>query len=95
MELLGPAFNSRSSVFLYGHPGNGKSSIARAAQTLLGGGVYMPYALVVDDQVVGSSTPATTSPSARRWPRPTSAVSGVKRPFVQVGGELDLVACST
>jgi len=29
LELLGPAFNSRSSVFLYGHPGNGKSSIAR------------------------------------------------------------------
>ena len=49
LEVLGPAFNSRSSVFLYGHPGNGKSSIARAAQTLLGGAVYMPYALAVDD----------------------------------------------
>src|SRR6202171_6492498 len=58
LELLGPAFNSRSSVFLYGHPGNGKSSIARAAQTLLGGGVYMPYALAVDDAILRLYAPS-------------------------------------
>ena len=90
LELLGPAFNSRSSVFLYGHPGNGKSSIARAAQTLLGGGVYMPYALVVDDAVVRLFDPSHHEPigeavseADQRWVR-------CRRPFVQVGGELDL-----
>ncbi|HEV3233615.1 MAG TPA: ATP-binding protein [Candidatus Dormibacteraeota bacterium] len=90
LELLGPAFNSRSSVFLYGHPGNGKSSIARAAQTLLGGGVYMPYALVVDDAVVRLYDPSHHEPlgeavseADQRWVR-------CRRPFVQVGGELDL-----
>jgi predicted ATPase with chaperone activity len=90
LELLGPAFNSRSSVFLYGHPGNGKSSIARAAQHLLGGGVYMPYAVVVDDQVVRVYDPSHHEPlgeavadADQRWVR-------CKRPFVQVGGELDL-----
>ena len=90
LELLGPAFNSRSSVFLYGHPGNGKSSIARAAQTLLGGGIYLPYALVIDDQVVRLFDPSHHQPlgdavaeADQRWLR-------VKRPFVQVGGELDL-----
>jgi predicted ATPase with chaperone activity len=90
LELLGPAFNSRSSVFLYGHPGNGKSSIARAAQTLLGGGVYLPYALVADDAVIRLFDPGHHEPlggavseADQRWVR-------CKRPFVQVGGELDL-----
>ena len=90
LELLGPAFNSRSSVFLYGHPGNGKSSIARAAQALLGGGVYMPYALAVDDAVIRLYDPSHHQPlgeavaeADQRWIR-------CKRPFVQVGGELDL-----
>jgi hypothetical protein len=90
LELLGPALNSRSSVFLYGHPGNGKSTIARAGQTLLGGGIYLPYALVVDDQVIRLFDPTHHEPigeavaeADQRWVR-------VKRPFVQVGGELDL-----
>jgi len=90
LELLGPAFNSRSSVFLYGHPGNGKSSIARAAQLLLGGGVFMPYAVIVDDQVIRVFDPGHHEPfgpaiaeADQRWVR-------CRRPFVQVGGELDL-----
>jgi predicted ATPase with chaperone activity len=88
--MLGPALNSRSSIFLYGHPGNGKSSIARAAQHLLGGGVYMPYAVVVEDQVIRVFDPTHHEPlgqavaeADQRWVR-------CKRPFVQVGGELDL-----
>jgi len=90
MDLLGPAFNSRSSVFLYGHPGNGKSSIARSAQELLGGGIYLPYALTVDEQIIRLYDPSHHEPlgeavaqADQRWVR-------VKRPFVQVGGELDL-----
>src|ERR1700730_3137259 len=42
MKLIGPALNSRKSIFLYGHPGNGKSSIARASRFLLGKGMYIP-----------------------------------------------------
>ena len=80
LELLGPAFNSRSSVFLYGHPGNGKSSIARAAQALLGGGVYMPYALAVDDAVIRLYDPSHHQPLGEPWPRPTSAGSAASGP---------------
>jgi predicted ATPase with chaperone activity len=90
LEVLGPAFNSRSSVFLYGHPGNGKSSVSRAAQTLLGGSVFMPYALAVDDAVIRLYDPSHHEPvgppvaeADQRWVR-------CRRPFVQVGGELDL-----
>jgi predicted ATPase with chaperone activity len=90
LEMLGPALNSRSSVFLYGHPGNGKSSIARAAQTLLGGGIFLPYSICVDDQVIRLFDPTHHEPlgdavaeADQRWVR-------CRRPFVQVGGELDL-----
>jgi predicted ATPase with chaperone activity len=90
LELLGPAFNSRSSIFLYGHPGNGKSSIARAAQTLLGGGVYMPYALVVDDAVIRLYDPGHHEPIGEAVPEADQRWIRCRRPFVQVGGELDL-----
>jgi predicted ATPase with chaperone activity len=90
LELLGPAFNSRSSVFLYGHPGNGKSTIARATQSLLGGGVYMPYALVVDDAVIRLYDPSHHQPLGDAVPEADQRWVYCKRPFVQVGGELDL-----
>jgi hypothetical protein len=90
LELLGPAFNSRSSIFLYGHPGNGKSTIARAAQGLLGGGVYLPYAVVVDDAVIRLYDPSHHQPIGDAVPQADQRWVRCKRPFVQVGGELDL-----
>ena len=90
LELLGPAFNSRSSLFLYGHPGNGKSTIARSAQTLLGGGVFMPYALVVDDAVIRLYDPSHHQPIGDAVPEADQRWVYCRRPFVQVGGELDL-----
>ena len=41
---LGPAVNSGRSVFLYGPPGNGKTTIGEAIGRLLSGDVYVPYA---------------------------------------------------
>src|ERR1035437_280967 len=90
VDLLGPAFNSRSSVFLYGHPGNGKGTIARSAQSLLGGGVYLPYALVVDDAVIRLYDPSHHQPLGDAVPAADQRWVCCKRPFVQVGGELDL-----
>jgi predicted ATPase with chaperone activity len=91
LKLLGPALNSRKSIFLYGHSGNGKSSIARATRFLLGSGMYIPNALAVEDQVIrlldaGFHEPSREPPDHRadaRWSR-------CARPYVQVGGELDM-----
>jgi hypothetical protein len=50
---LGPALNSGTSIFLYGPPGNGKTSIARAFGNLaLQQTMYIPYAIYVDGMVI-------------------------------------------
>jgi len=50
---IGPAINSGTSIFLYGPPGNGKTSIARSiGDMILQESMYIPYAVYIDGQVV-------------------------------------------
>jgi len=51
-RLIGPAVNSGRSVLLYGKPGNGKSSVARAIGGMLPGYVLIPYAIDVNGQLI-------------------------------------------
>ena len=52
LDQLGPAINSGLSLFLYGHSGNGKTTIAEAIAGMLGGEVYLPYALEIQGNIV-------------------------------------------
>ncbi|MDP2482244.1 MAG: hypothetical protein Q8W45_03090, partial [Candidatus Palauibacterales bacterium] len=52
LDQLGPAINSGLSLFLYGHAGNGKTTIAEAISGMLGGHVYLPWALEVEGQII-------------------------------------------
>ncbi len=102
-EQLGPALNSGTSIFLYGPPGNGKTSVARAfGSMILQQDMYIPYALFVDGQVIK----LYDSVNHQRAPEedPTEEGTGglrasqrrdprwihIRRPFIVVGGELTL-----
>src|SRR5438309_3074520 len=52
LAQLGPAVNSGKSIFLFGPPGNGKTTIAEVLVSLLRGEVVLPYAVEVDQQVI-------------------------------------------
>ncbi len=54
-NAIGPAIVSGRSVFIYGPPGNGKTSIARAIGEFMnnaGGEVYVPYAFLAENSII-------------------------------------------
>lgn len=99
---IGPALNSGTSIFLYGPPGNGKTSVARAiGSQIMSQAIYIPYALYIDGQIVklydsvnhqlapeedDNSHQTGSLRGARRDPRWVR----IRRPFIVVGGELSL-----
>jgi predicted ATPase with chaperone activity len=93
MQLAGLAASSGRSLFVFGPPGNGKSSLGRQIHAALPGDYWIPYAISVgnsvirlfDEQTHQRVEVAGEKPGAidRRWVR-------IRRPLVVVGGELTL-----
>ncbi|MDX1624440.1 MAG: ATP-binding protein [Gemmatimonadota bacterium] len=52
LEQMGPAINSAKSMFLYGDSGNGKTTMAEAIARMLGGDLFVPYAVDVGGHVM-------------------------------------------
>lgn len=105
-QRLGPALNSGTSIFMYGPPGNGKTSVARAFGNLvLTQTMYIPYALYLDGQVIKvyDQVSHKLAPDAdlangngggtgnlRTNQRRDPRWVKIRRPFIVVGGELTL-----
>src|SRR5260370_25650678 len=52
VDRLGPALNARQAIFLYGPPGNGKTSIAESCARIIGPPLFIPRALSVPGHVI-------------------------------------------
>jgi len=49
---IGPAINSTASIFFFGFPGNGKTSVAERITRLMGDAIYVPYAVIANGQII-------------------------------------------
>jgi predicted ATPase with chaperone activity len=95
-ESLGPAVNSGAGLFLYGSPGNGKSTLARRITMCFGQEIWIPHVVTEDSQLIKVYDAAyhqavrtreesllKAAEHDRRWIR-------IRRPTVVVGGELTM-----
>lgn len=96
---IGAAVNSGKSMFLYGAPGNGKTTISEAVgRVVLGSDIWIPYAIDVDGQVIrvfdnvnheivdSAEADVPSRVGVKRDPRWIR----IRRPVIIVGGELTL-----
>lgn len=97
LNKLGPAVNSGRGMFLFGQPGNGKTSIAERVTDAFGSHIWMPRAIYIEGEIVRVFDPGThelveeqsqggildSQQVDRRWVR-------IKRPTVIAGGELTM-----
>ncbi|MCZ2343153.1 MAG: hypothetical protein LC104_15375 [Bacteroidales bacterium] len=101
---IGPAVNSASSIFFFGYPGNGKTSIAERVTRLTGDSIYIPHAVEANGQIIKLYDPI------QHVAMPDEGESGgdgfegllktgsvydrrfirIRRPTIVVGGELGL-----
>jgi hypothetical protein len=94
---LGPAINSGRGLFLYGAPGNGKTSIAERITKAFGQFIWIPRSIGIDGEIMRLFDPGMHEEIPlpaneglldhrkidQRWVR-------IRRPTIVVGGELTM-----
>ncbi|HMO86005.1 MAG TPA: AAA family ATPase, partial [Lacipirellulaceae bacterium] len=91
INQLGQSLNDGRGLFLYGPPGNGKTSISELAVEAFGEYVWIPHTINIDGELVRLFDPRSHVPAEparlegvsydRRWVL-------IRRPTIVVGGEL-------
>jgi predicted ATPase with chaperone activity len=92
-RLAGLAVSSGRSLFVFGPPGNGKSSLGRLLHESLRGDLWIPHCIGIEENIIRVFDPhvhhvvdPTEKPSPgldRRWVR-------IHRPLIVAGGEMTL-----
>ncbi len=99
LDRLGPAINSGRGLFLYGAPGNGKTSIAERVTAAFGKYIWIPRAIGVDGEIIRLFDPVNHVEVPlengrgildhrnidKRWVR-------IRRPTIIAAGELTMSA---
>ena len=97
LDRLGPAINSGRGMFLFGQPGNGKTSIAERITSCFGSTIWIPKALSIDGDIIRLYDPSVhyaikqeqtggfldNSSVDQRWVQ-------ITRPTIVAGGELTM-----
>jgi predicted ATPase with chaperone activity len=96
-HVAGLAIMARRSLFLFGPPGNGKTTLGFLLHHAVQGELWIPQCIGVDNNIIRVFDPQVHEPISgelpahlrhridQRWVR-------VKRPFIVVGGELTIEA---
>lgn len=98
LSKVGPAVNSGQAIFLYGPPGNGKTTMAeRVGEMILGEDLWIPHAIDVVGQTIQlfDLVNHQVSENPPEFNFGTGVVVDprwicIKRPMIMVGGELTL-----
>ncbi len=97
LDKLGPAINSGRGMFLFGEPGNGKTSIAERVTGCFGSTIWIPRALGIDGDILRLFDPGIHQPVEQ--PRGEGYLDNtgidhrwieIVRPTVIAGGELTM-----
>ncbi len=98
LHRLGPAINSGRGMFLFGQPGNGKTSIAERVTDAFGSTIWIPRSMYLEGEIMRIFDPGVHEAVEetnhhgglldpmdidRRWVR-------IRRPTVIAGGELTM-----
>lgn len=94
---LGPAINSGRGMFLYGFPGNGKTSIAERVTLSFGKCIWIPRAIIIDGEIMRLFDPLMHEVANTEKGEGLLDVSGIdsrwvriRRPTIIAGGELTM-----
>jgi hypothetical protein len=90
LQTLGCVINSRSSLFLTGQPGTGKTAVSERINEALVGSIWIPYAIETEGEIIRIYDPHCHRRVSERAVERDARWIEIERPLIMVGGELTL-----